>query len=110
MSELHGLQTRIDDIRAAGGEVLAISVDPPDKSAEIAEAYGLSYSVLSDPDLKVIDAYGVRHPDGGIEGHVARPATFIIDSTGRVAWYELADNWRVRPRPEEIVARLSEVR
>ena len=78
MSELHGLQTRVDDIRAAGGEVLAISVDPPDKSAEIAEAYGLSYSVLSDPDLKVIDAYGVRHPDGGIEGHVQKTVRRLI--------------------------------
>ncbi len=89
--------------------MLAVSVDPPDKSAEIAEAYGLSYSVLSDPDLEVIDAYGVRHPDGGIEGHIARPATFIIGSDGRVAWYDLTENWRIRPRPEEIVARLSEV-
>ncbi len=104
------MQSRIDEIRALDGEVLAISVDPPDKGRKISEAYGLSFSLLSDPGLEAIDAFGVRHSTGGVSGEdIARPATFILDREGRVAWYDLTENWRVRPRPSEILAQLAEI-
>lgn len=100
------MQSRIDDIRSEGGEVLAISVDPPDRNREIVEAYGLDFPVLSDPDAEVIDAFGVRHPNGGLDGDIARPATFLVDEEGRVVWRELTDNWRVRLRPDRVLERL----
>lgn len=100
------MQARIDVIRKTGGEVLAISVDPPERGREIAEAYGISYRILSDPTLAAIDAFGVRHVEGGLNGDVARPATFILDREGRVVWRDLTENWRVRVRPEVIVEEL----
>jgi hypothetical protein len=33
---------------------------------------------------------------------IARPATFICDR-GVVVWRDLTDNWRVRPRPRDIL-------
>ena len=100
------MQAHIDDIRRAGGEVLAVSVDPPERSREIAAAYGISYRLLSDPALAAIDAYGVRHAGGGMDGDIARPATFILDREGRVVWRDLTENWRVRARPGTIVEQL----
>jgi peroxiredoxin len=89
--------------------VLAVSVDPAGRSLDLAKAAGLSYPLLSDPGLEVIDAYGVRHEDGGLEGDIARPAVFILDRQGNIVWRDLTDNWRIRVRPERILAELGKV-
>ncbi len=100
------MQSRLSEIRALDAEVLAISVDAPEDSQAIVEAYDLEFPVLSDPHAAVIRAYGILHADGGIEGDVARPAVFVIDREGRVAWRDLTDNWRVRVRPERVLEEL----
>ena len=90
---------------------MAIGVDPPDKSREIVEAYDLTFPVLSDTETKAIHAYGVVHPKGDPinDMDIARPATFILDREGRVAWYHLPENWRIRPRPEELLEELAKI-
>jgi len=90
---------------------MAITVDPPDKSREIVDAYDLVFPILSDTGAETIRAYGVVHRDGDpINGvDIARPATFILDREGRVVWSELPRNWRVRPRPEELLSELAEI-
>ena len=100
------MQSRLRDIRAAGGDVLAISVDAPEHSREIVKAYALEFPLLSDPRAEVIATYGVEHPDGGLDGTIARPATCLLDREGRVVWCDLTENWRVRVRPAELVRRL----
>ena len=72
--------------------MLAISADPPERGKEIT------------------DAYGLRHAGGGPEGDIARPAVFIVDTRGTIAWRDLTDNWRVRVRPEQLVRELEAVR
>ena len=89
--------------------MLAISVDTPNESREIAEAYGLGFRLLSDPELRVIDQFGVRHPDGGLDGDIARPAAFILDREGRVVWRDLTENWRGRVRPDHILEQLAAI-
>jgi peroxiredoxin len=101
------LQTRIDDFRSLDTEILAVCVDPVENNKEVSDAYGLEYAVLSDPDLSVIDAYGVRHPGGYIDGDIARPATFIIDRGGGIVWRDVTENWRVRVRPEQLLDQLA---
>ncbi len=76
---------------------------------EVSDSQGLEYAVLSDPDLQVIDAFGVRHPDGYIDGDIARPATFIIDRGGEIVWRFVPDNWRVRVRPEQLLEQLRRI-
>jgi peroxiredoxin len=101
------LQSRVDDLSRLDTEVLAVSVDTQSQSREIAEAYGIEFRLLSDPELRVIDQFGVRHPDGGLDGDIARPAVFILDREGRVVWRDLTENWRVRVRPEPLLERLA---
>lgn len=100
------MQSHIGEIRAQGAEVVAISADTVADSAKLAHSKRFDLVLLSDTELKVIDAYGLRHAKGGIYGDVARPATFILDRQGRVAWRELTDNWRVRVRPEPVIEQL----
>jgi peroxiredoxin len=91
--------------------VLAISVDPPETTRTIVEADGLGFPVLSDVGLAATRAFGVLHPGGNPldGGDLARPATFIVDRQGRVAWRDLTENWRVRPRPSVLLAELARI-
>ena len=99
------MQSGLKELRASGAEVLAICTDPPEESANLAEKLGLEYPILSDAELAVTDAYGVRHVGGNpMEGaDVARPALFVIDREGRIQARELTENWRIRVRPERVV-------
>ena len=87
--------------------MLAISVDPPEASKPIVEQYGLAFPVLSDVGGATMRAFGVAHEGGNpIDGgDIARPATFVLDRQGRVVWRDLTENWRIRPRPAELLAR-----
>ena len=89
--------------------MLAISVDRPEQSRELAEAYDIDYALLSDPDAAVIRSYGLLHPDGGMEGDIARPAVFVLDREGRIVWRDLTDNWRIRVRPGRILEQLASI-
>jgi peroxiredoxin len=103
------LQSRIAEIRDTGAEVLGVSVDPQERNREVAEYYGIDYALLADTEGAWMDAFGVRHVAGGLDGDIARPATFLIDREGRVVWRDLTDNWRVRPRPEALIRELAAI-
>jgi hypothetical protein len=41
------------------------------------------------------------HPGGGVNGQdIARPAEFLLDSSGVVRWVNLTEDFRVRATPE----------
>ena len=43
------------------------------------------------------------HPGAGVNGHdMARPAEFLLDSSGIVRWVNLTKDLRVRATPEEM--------
>jgi len=107
MLELQGLQSRYGEFRGRGADILAISVDPVEENAKVAANLGLSYRVLSDPELQAIEAFGLRHAAAGIDGHdIARPATFVIDERGIVRWRNLTSDYRIRPRPDDVLAQI----
>jgi len=98
------LQSRIQEIKQADAEVLAVTVDSVSDNASLTRQLGLTFRILSDADRTVIDAYGVRHDLGSSpDDSIARPAVFVIDREGRIAWRNLTDNWRVRVRPEQLL-------
>jgi len=105
------LQSRITDILATDGRVIAISPDSVEKNAGVVDKLQLDYSILSDPDLAVIDSFGLRHESGNpMEGKdIARPAVFVLNRDGTVHWRALTDNWRIRVRPETILEQLAAI-
>jgi peroxiredoxin len=83
---------------------VAISVDNPGVSRDLAQKAGYTFTILSDPDLKAIGPYDLIHKGQGENGHdVARPAEFLVDSSGIVRWRNLTENYWVRARPEQIL-------
>jgi thioredoxin-dependent peroxiredoxin len=74
------------DLSGAGYAVLGISPDSPAKLAKFVEKEGLTFPLLSDPDRKVLEAYGAygeKMMYGKKSVGVIR-STFVIGADGRV--------------------------
>lgn len=84
---------------------MAISVDTPEISRDLCQKAGYTYTFLSDPKADVIRRYDLVHVGAGINGQdIARPAEFLVDSSGTVRWVNLTENYWVRARPDQIIA------
>ena len=66
---------------------------------------GLTY--ISDPDEVVISRYGLR--DTTLGAAVARPASFILDRQGRVAWRHLPSDWRIRADQSDYMSAFGDI-
>ena len=70
-----------------------------------------AFPFLWDPKAEVIREYGVLHPKGGEDDKdIARPAEFLLDSSGAIRWVNLTDDFRVRARPEAVLQAISRLR
>ena len=97
---MRGFEKRLADFQQRGVEIAAISVDSSAESRKLCQDEGYTYPFLSDPKGEVIRRYGVLHPKAGVDGRdIARPAEFLVDSTGTVRWVNLTGDIRVRARP-----------
>ena len=84
---------------------VAISVDAPELSHDLAKKAGYTFPILSDPDATVIRRYHILHAGGGPDGHdIARPAEFLVDSSKIVRWSNFTEDIRVRARADEMLA------
>jgi len=81
---------------------VAISVDPPATSAELAKKLGLTFPLLSDQGRVTIRDFGDEDAENGISW----PAIFIVDKNKKVVWRSLAQTYKVRALPEQILAAL----
>ena len=94
---------------AQAARIIAISPDSVEQNRGVVERLGLEFAILSDARGEAMDAFGLRHVAGGPGGtDISRPGTFIFEA-GRLRWRKLTDNWRVRPRPPELLAALEEL-
>ena len=83
---------------------VAISVDAPEVSRNLAQQQGYTFPLLSDQNVEVIRRYDLVHAGAGENGHdIARPAEFLVDSTGTVRWINVTENYWVRARPEQVL-------
>ena len=98
------MQRSLDKFNEAGVRPVAISVDTPEESRKLAQSQGYTFPILSDRNAEVIRRYDLIHAKAGITGNdIARPAEFLIDSTGTVRWINLTENYWVRARPEQVL-------
>jgi peroxiredoxin Q/BCP len=68
------------ELAAAGVTVAGVSPDDAATHARFRERHSLAFTLLADPDKRVIRAYGVNGP----LGFGVRRATFLLDRDGRV--------------------------
>jgi len=99
-------------------KLIAISVDPPDVSKNFAEKIAsdgkgrVNFPILSDPDHKIIDSYGLRDPayEGQKVYGIPHPAVYVIDKQGKVVWAKIESDYKQRPTNEEIRAALDSLK
>jgi len=76
----------LHDLNHAGLDVVGISPDKPEKLAKFRDAEGLTFPLLSDPDRKVLTAwgaYGEKQMYGKTVQGVIR-STFVVDEKGKI--------------------------
>ncbi len=101
---MRSIEQNLDKFKQAGIHPVAISVDSPETSRSLAQEQGYSFPILSDPEAEVIRRYDLVHAGAGENSKdIARPAEFLIDSSGTVRWLNLTENYWVRARVEDIL-------
>jgi len=101
---LRSIQQNLDQFTAVGIRPVAISVDAPEVSRDLCQKAGYTFTFLSDPKVEAIRRYDLVHAGQGINGQdIARPAEFLLDSSGAVRWVNLTENLWVRARPGQIL-------
>ncbi|GAA1507494.1 peroxiredoxin-like family protein [Nocardioides humi] len=127
--ELRAYQAMVDDFRAEGASLIAISPQAPDDAMSMTEKHALEYDVLSDVEQSVLAAYRIRfdlpvgitehmldstlaalarqQPDGNYSLPV--PATFVIDPDGVVRARHVSMAYRTRMEPSEALAVVREI-
>ncbi|HEX5708541.1 MAG TPA: peroxiredoxin [Pyrinomonadaceae bacterium] len=98
--QLCSVRDRWEDYAATGAEVVGISTDSVESHRKFKENRRLPLTLLSDPEARVIAAYGVR---SWLPGRSAR-AVFVIDAEGRVSYRKVEPLSLFRPKDEETLA------
>jgi thioredoxin-dependent peroxiredoxin len=79
-AECKSFRENSDSLKTLNVAYFTASVDRPEENQKFAESLELDYPILSDPDKKVAEAYGVVHDDR----KVAERWTFYIDKNGTI--------------------------
>jgi peroxiredoxin len=108
--ELGQLQQYYDAIRKYGIQIYAVSVDSTEVNRALRERVGAGYTFLSDPDRTVLEQLNIRHHTPNPTGKdIAVPTQILVDKAGIVRWIYQPSNYRIRARPETILAVLDDL-
>jgi peroxiredoxin Q/BCP len=82
-----GVRDHSADYEAANAVVLGVSPDPVADLREFADKYGLPFTLVSDPDHSLSEAYGVwiEKQNYGRTYMGNERTTFVIDGDGKIA-------------------------
>ncbi|MEM1183615.1 MAG: peroxiredoxin-like family protein [Planctomycetota bacterium] len=122
---LRAYQERLDDIKAAGATLVAISPEVPDKSLDTRQKNELDFAVLSDVRNVVAKQYGVVFElmpavadkyrelglnlleyNGNESNELPLSATYVIGQDGKITYSFLDADYTKRADPDEVMAAL----
>ncbi len=95
-----------------GVKLAAVSPNTVEQADRVRNEHGISIYQIADPELKVIDLYGVRHPKGfagdpnddrGMRRPLAVPTTILIDGAGTIRWIDQSGDYRVRSDAKRVL-------
>ena len=123
--ELRAYQQILGEIRAAGGDLVAVSPQTPDNSLASIGTNGLAFEVLSDAGAEVAAAFGLAYPvpaavkrttamfgvdidqvNGAAGSRLPLSAAYVIGIDRRIALASVDADFRVRLEPAEALAAL----
>ncbi len=110
VAELVGLRDVADELKRRGGQLIAVSVDRPEESADVVNRQHLPFPILADTDRTVIKSYGLVHHGGGPKhDDIAIPAHMLIERGGQIAWRHVAHRFQDRPYPSTILQEIEKL-
>ncbi len=80
-----------------------------DRVASETDGREIDYTLLSDPDARVIDRYGLFNQDDPRGRAIPHPTTYVIDKQGVIRWKFTEVDYRIRPSNEDVLEGLSGV-
>ena len=86
-----------------GFQIIAACIDPPEKLADSAERWGVTFPLLSDPELELAHSYGVAYRPPG-KGGLPVPAVFLVDSDGVIQFQYVNPTYQVRMARDVLLA------
>lgn len=126
--EINALQQRLPEITAAGAQLIAISPQRPDKSADQVASSQLTFEVLSDLENKlakkcglvftlpeslrpIYEAWQIDIPEhnGDDSFELPIPATYVIDADGNVRYAHVNMDYTQRLEPYIIIEQLKKL-
>ena len=90
--------------------MLTVSTDWPEEIAADRHLHGFQARMLSDPELVVTDAFGLRNtlvhsaPPGDDAEALPVPATLLLDRDGKVLWMDISPDYQRRSDPSVVLA------
>jgi peroxiredoxin len=106
-TQMKDLQTIAADLEQRGYALAVLSYDAPTVLDQFAKRQGITYTLLSDEQSYVIDAFDIRDPQYGEDSMaygVPQPAIFIIDPSGVIQGKLAMEGYRDRPPLEDILS------
>lgn len=80
-TEACGFRDRMADLQKDNVEVIGVSYDTSDKHKKFEQKYNLNFTLLADPDGKIVETYGTRM--GMMK--MSRRVSFLIGKDGKIA-------------------------
>ena len=96
-----------DSFEGAGLQLAAICVDSVEQNLAMVNKLLLPFPVLSDPEARVIEPWGVLN---AAEKGIAKPALFLVHPDWSVPFSYVGEDFTDRPTDEELFAGASEAR
>jgi len=126
--EFAALNKILPEIKALGATLIGISPETPDTTISTVEKHELQFEVLSDIGNKIAEQYGLvlsvpavmrpHYLSWGIDVPAANgdesydlpiPATYIIDTTGKITADFVNKDYTLRMEPDDIIAALKAI-
>lgn len=107
--QLVDVNGRLAEFKALGLNVVSISHDEVNLIAAFHSAQQIGFTMLADPDGKVVEQLGIRdlqYTDGSKAFGVARPMIFIVNPQLRITHKYAEESYRNRPDLEVVLSDL----
>lgn len=120
--EVRALMEVLDEIRALGGDMVAITPEVPDEAAKMTAKHGLAFEVLSDVGNAVARQYGLvwtlpdrvrgfygrigldlQRANGDASWELPIPGNFVVAPDGTLLDVFADPDYRVRQEPADVV-------
>jgi peroxiredoxin len=122
---LHAWQARLPELQSRGATLVAVSGEPPDRTAAVVQKTEATFTVLSDPGYAVSRKFGVVYEvpravaammaGRGLEfksyygtekAELPLSATYVVGRDGKVTYAFLDADYKKRAEPADVLAAL----